>query len=345
MIFLNCDYNEGCHPKILERLVETNFDQCLGYGDDKYSKHARELIKKSLGTDDCDIYFLVSGTPTNVAALNQILKPYQAVMAPDTAHINVHETGMPEACGHKILTFPNQNGKITIEQIDEFMRQRNFEAVVEHSVEPKLVYITYPTEIGTLYTKKELEDLHAYCKKNDLYLYLDGARLGYGLTAEDGDITFEDIAKNCDMFYIGGTKCGALLGEAMVIMNDELKKGFRYVIKQTGQLLAKGRAAGIQFETLFTDNLYIDICANANAQACRVRDKLKEKGIEFLYETSTNQQFPIVPNSFLEATKDEYVFDKTKIISDDLSAIRICTSWATKDENIDKLIEIIDKNL
>ena len=154
----------------------------MGYGDDKYSKHARELIKKSLGTDDCDIYFLVSGTPTNVAALNQILKPYQAVMAPDTAHINVHETGMPEACGHKILTFPNQNGKITIEQIDEFMRQRNFEAVVEHSVEPKLVYITYPTEIGTLYTKKELEDLHAYCKKNDLYLYLDGARLGYGLT-------------------------------------------------------------------------------------------------------------------------------------------------------------------
>ncbi len=225
MIFLNCDYNEGCHPKILERLVETNFEQCLGYGDDKYSKHARELIKKSLGTEDCDIYFLVSGTPTNVSALNQILKPYQAVMAPDTAHINVHETGMPEACGHKILTFPNQNGKITIEQIDEFMRQRNFEAVVEHSVEPKLVYITYPTEIGTLYTKKELEDLHKYCKSHDLYLYLDGARLGYGLTAEDGDITFEDIAKNCDMFYIGGTKCGALLGEAMVIMNDELKKG------------------------------------------------------------------------------------------------------------------------
>lgn len=345
MIYLNCDYNEGCHPKILERLMETNFEQCLGYGDDKYSNHARELIKKYIGNENVDIYFLVSGTPTNVAALNHILKRYQAVMAPDTAHINVHETGMPEACGHKILTFPNQNGKITVEQISEFIKQRNFELVKEHSVEPKLVYITYPTEIGTLYSKKELVEISNFCKDNGLYLFLDGARLGYGLTAKEGDITIEDITKYCDMYYIGGTKCGALLGEAIVIVNDDLKEGFRYTIKQTGQLLAKGRAAGIQFETLFTDNLYMEICEQANNQACKVRDKLKEKGIKFLYETSTNQQFPILPNSFIEKTKNEFVFENQKIISEKESAVRICTSWATKDESIDRLIEIIEKEL
>lgn len=345
MIYLNCDYNEGCHPKILERLLETNMDQCFGYGDDKYSNHARELIKKAIGNDNIDIFFLVSGTPTNVAGLNQILRRHQAVMAPDTAHINVHETGMPESCGHKILTFPNQNGKITVEQIEDFINQRNFEPVVEHSVEPKLVYITYPTEIGTLYTKKELEDLRACCDRHNLYLYLDGARLGYGLTAEEGDITLQDIAKNCDMFYIGGTKCGALLGEAMVIVNDDLKEGFKYIIKQTGQLLAKGRTAGIQFETLFTENLYMDICGHANKQACMIRDALKAKNIDFLYETSTNQQFPILPNSFIEKTKNDFLFDATKIISPELSAVRICTSWATKDENVEKLIGIINKEL
>ncbi|EFW37850.1 threonine aldolase family protein [Treponema phagedenis] len=345
MIYFNCDYNEGGHPKILERLCETNLEQTAGYGKDDYCEKARKLIQKAMGREDADVHFLVSGTPTNVACLSHMLRRYQAVIAADSSHINVHETGMPESRGHKILEFENRNGKIELAQVEEFMQAREFEGKFEHAVMPKVVFITFPTETGTIYSKKELEELYRYCKAHELYLYIDGARLGYGLTAEGNDLSFQDVANNCDMFCIGGTKCGALLGEAVVILNDELKKDFRYTLKQGGQMLAKGRILGINFEVLFTDGLYFDICKHANEQAIRIRDTLKEKGIEFLVDSPTNQQFPIIPNSFFKATKNEFAFEIIKNVAGDKTAVRICTSWATKDENVDALIKRIEELL
>lgn len=344
MIYLNCDYNEGAHPKVLERIIQTNDTQEFGYGNDNYSIQAKKLIQKTINHPDAVIHFMVSGTPTNVAFISHVLKPYEAVIGPHTAHINVHETGAVEARGHKVMEIMSDDGKIRPNEVEDVVKALAREPE-SHVVEPKIVYITIPTEIGTMYTKKELVDMYNKCKELGLYLYVDGARLGYGLTSEGNDLDLKTIANNCDAFYIGGTKCGALCGEALILMNDYFKPHFVHSVKQAGQLLAKGRLLGAQFLALFEDNLYFDICRNANRLAIKVRNALEAKGIKFTIDSKTNQQFAILPNTFVEALKYEFAFEYNYVVDDEHTCYRICTSWATKEENIDRLIDRINELL
>ena len=339
MIRFDSDYIEGAHPKILKRIIETNYEQHPGYSNDKYTESAKEKIKKAIKNDNVDIHILVSGTQTNMTVISSILRSYQSVICADTGHINVHETGAIESFGNKVLTIQNEEGRITAKQIDELVKLYNEDDAPEHMVMPKLVFLALPTECGTNYTKDQLEEIYKTCKKNNLYLYIDGARLGYGLTAKDTDLKIEDIPNLCDVFYIGGTKCGALFGEAVVIVNDELKKDFRYYIKQRGALLAKGRLLGIQFDTLFEKELYFKICKHAVELALKVKEAAINKGYKLLYNSFTNQQFIIFPNDKLKELEKEFTFFKWKKIDDNNTAIRICTSWATTEENMDKLIE------
>ena len=338
MIRFDCDYLEGAHTKILKRLVESNFEQTPGYSNDEYTKYASAAIKRVCKSEDIDIHILVGGTQTNLTVISSILKPYQAVICVDKGHINVHETGAIESCGHKILTVESEDGKITAEQIQKVTKIHNDSDMAIHMVMPKLVFIALPTECGTNYTKKELEDIYKVCKENDMYLYIDGARLGYGLVAQDTDLKIEDIPNLCDVFYIGGTKQGALFGEAVVIVNDVLKKDFRYHIKQKGAMLAKGRLLGIQFETLMNNDLYFTLSRHAVNLAMKIREALITKGYKLLYDSYTNQQFVIIPNNKLKELNKEFTFFKVKDIDENNTAIRICTSWATTEENVDKLI-------
>ena len=341
MIQFQCDYEEGACPQILERLVETNLEQTVGYSEDEYCKQAREKIKKACDAPEADVHFLVGGTQTNYVVIRSILRPYQGVISAVTGHINVHETGAVEATGHKVLALPSKDGKITASQVRAYYDAHWNDADHEHIVQPGMVYISHPTENGTLYTKKELADLHEVCRKYGMLLFLDGARLGYGLMAETNDITLADLAKYTDVFYIGGTKVGALFGEAVVITNQALKKDFRYMIKQNGGMLAKGRLLGIQFDTLFTDDLYFKISAHADELAMKLKKIFLEKGYGLRYDSYTNQQFPILPDSHIEKLKEKYVFEFWEKVSDTESAVRFCTSWATKPEVVDELIKDI----
>ena len=263
MILFTSDYTEGAHPRIIEKLAETNMEQTVGYGEDPYCEEAREAIKKVCEAPEADVHFLVGGTQTNFTVISSILRPFQGVICADSGHINVHETGAVEATGHKVLALPSKEGKITGQQIKEYYDLHWSDESHEHIVQPKMVYISHPTEVGTLYTKAELEDISTVCKECGLYLFLDGARMGYGLMAPGTDVTLPDIAKCCDVFYIGGTKVGALFGEAVVITNPCLKQDFRYCIKQKGGMLAKGRLLGVQFLELFIDVLYYEISKHA----------------------------------------------------------------------------------
>ena len=338
MIRFDCDYLEGAHPKILKKIVETNYVQQAGYSNDEYTKRAKEKIKKAIGDENVDIHILVGGTQTNMTVISSILNSYQAVICADTGHINVHETGAVELFVNKVITVQNEFGKISATQIDKLMQRYVNDEAPEHMVMPKLVFISLPTECGTNYTKKELEDIREVCKKYDLYLYIDGARLGYGLVAKDTDLVLNDIPKLCDAFYIGGTKCGALMGEAVVLVNDELKQDFRYYIKQRGALLAKGRLLGLQFDVLFDDDLYFKIARQAVDLALKIKETAIEKGYKLLYNSFTNQQFIIMKNTKLKELNKKYCFYTWEKIDDKNTAVRICTSWATTDENVDKLI-------
>lgn len=339
MIRFDCDYLEGAHPKILKRIVETNYEQHAGYSTDDYTNSAISKIKKELKNENVDVHILVGGTQTNMIVVSSILKSYQAVICADTGHINTHETGAIESYGNKIIAVQNEEGKINAKQIEEVVKLHYEEELPEHTVMPKLVFISLPTECGTNYTKEELKNIYKTCKENNLYLYIDGARLGYGLNAKDTDLKLEDLPNFCDVFYIGGTKCGALFGEAVVIINDELKKDFRYYIKQKGGLLAKGRLLGIQFDTLFEKDLYFKICKQAVELAIKIKEAAIDKGYRLLYNSFTNQQFIIMPNDKLKELSKEFVFFKWKKIDKSNTAVRICTSWATTEENVDKLIE------
>lgn len=339
MIRFDCDYLEGAHPKILKKIVETNYEQQAGYSNDLYTDSAKEKIKKVLKRDDVDIHILVGGTQTNMTIISSILKSYQAVICVDTGHINVHETGAIESLGNKIIAVPNEEGRISAKQIEKVVKNHFEDNAPEHMAMPKLVFISLPTECGTNYTKKELEEIYNTCKKNNLYLYIDGARLGYGLVAKDTDLKIEDIPNLCDVFYIGGTKCGALFGEAVVIVNDELKKDFRYYIKQRGALLAKGRLLGIQFDALFEKELYFKICKQAVDLAIKIKEAAIENGYKLLFNSFTNQQFIIFPNTKLSELEEEFIFCKWQKMDEDNTAVRICTSWATTEENVGKLIE------
>lgn len=341
MIRFQCDYAEGAHPSILKRLEETNFDQTAGYGNDPYCESAKEKIKKLCESPEAEVHFLVGGTQTNFTAISSILRPHQGVLAAQSGHINVHETGAIEATGHKVLTLPSGDGKITAEQVKGAWEAHWKDADHEHIVQPGMVYISHPTENGTLYTKAELQALADVCRELEMPLFLDGARLGYGLMSQAADLTLADIANLTDVFYIGGTKVGALFGEAVVITNPALKKDFRYLIKQHGGMLAKGRLLGIQFDALFTDDLYFNLGKRADMLAMRLREAFLEKGYALCYDSYTNQQFPILPKDHLEKLKDRYSFGFWEEKEDGMQAVRFCTSWATTEEAVDALISDI----
>lgn len=342
MIRFQCDYAEGAHPLILKRLEETNFEQTAGYGNDPHCESARAKIREACKAPEADVHFLVGGTQANFTVISSILRPHQGVVSAVTGHINVHETGAVEATGHKVLALPSDDGKITAEQVRQYYEAHWSDEDHEHVVQPGMVYISHPTENGTLYSKEELKALSDACRKLGLPLFLDGARLGYGVMSEAGTLTLADIAELVDVFYIGGTKVGALFGEAVVITNPALKKDFRYLIKQNGGMLAKGRLLGIQFDVLFTDGLYFEIARHADELAMRLKEAFVKKGYGLRYDSYTNQQFPIIPNAHLEKLREKYSYGFWEAVDTDHSAVRFCTSWATREEAVEALIKEIE---
>lgn len=341
MIYFNSDYLEGAHPLIMERMCETNMAQTTGYGEDEYCEQARMLIKEACQTPDALVQFLVGGTQTNMTVISAALRPHQGVICAETGHINVHETGSIESYGHKVLTLPSNDGKITARQVQNYVKVHREDPSFEHMVQPGMVYISHPTETGTSYTKEELTALSETCRELGIYLFLDGARLAYGLAASDNDLDLPTIAKLCDVFYIGGTKCGALMGEAVVINHNDLKKDFRYIIKQKGGMLAKGRLLGLQFIGLFENGLYEEVGRHAIRLADKLRKAIREIGISFYNENTTNQIFIILEDDKIKALSKEFALGYTERVDENHSVMRICTSWATKEENVDKLIEAL----
>ncbi len=338
-----CDYAEGAHERILERLAATNREQTEVYGEDKYCGSARAIIKKLCRADDIDVHFLVGGTQTNACVITAALRPYKGVVSADTGHINVHETGAIEAYAHKILTIPSGDGKIYADEIRRLCDSHYNDVNHEHEVQPGMVYLSQPTENGTLYSKSELAAIHDVCRDFGMLLYIDGARLGYGLQSDINDVTLADLAELCDVFYIGGTKQGLLFGEALVITNNSLKKDFRYMIKQHGGLLAKGRLLGIQFEAMLEDGLYFTLADNADKLAMKLRHAFETAGYRMLYDSHTNQQYPILPDEMLERLSRDYAFSFWCKTDDTHSAVRVCTSWVTDEAAVDRLIADIAK--
>ena len=340
MIRFECDYSEGAHEKIMQRLMETNYEQTVGYSEDPYCASAREKIRIACDCPEAAVHFLVGGTQANATVISSILRPHQGVLSAASGHINVHETGAIEALGHKVLGLPHKDGKICAQQVRDYVAAHYADGSFEHIVQPGMVYISHPTEMGTLYTLKELTELSETCRELEIPLFVDGARLGYGLAA--GEVTLKDMAKLCDVFYIGGTKCGALFGEAVVITDKKLQKDFRYHIKQRGGMLAKGRLLGLQFDTLFTDGLYEKITGNAARQALRIREAFEKKGVKMHFDSPTNQQFPELTQAQMAALKKDFSFTYWEKAEGEYHAVRFCTSWATKDESVEKLIAAIE---
>lgn len=346
MIRFDSDYLEGCLPEILLKMQETNLEQTVGYGMDEHCAHARDLVRRACGgSPELDIHFLVGGTQTNATVISSVLRPYQGALCADSGHINVHETGAIEHSGHKVLALPSTNGKISAEQIDEAIEAHYADPSSVHTVQPGMVYISFPTEVGTLYSKSELTAISDVCHRRGIPLFIDGARLGYGLCSPACDVTLEDIARACDIFYIGGTKQGALFGEAVVFKNSNLSRDFRYCIKQNGGLLAKGRLLGIQFETLFADAepLYYKAAKNAIDKALKLRQAFALRGYTFLVDSYTNQQFPILPDSLIARLEKDFGFEpwqkmETSPTGEPMTAVRFVTSWATTDAAIDALV-------
>lgn len=343
MIYFNNDYSEGCIPEILEKLAQTNMEQTPGYGVDDHCKAAADKIRSLCGREDIAVHFLVGGTQTNLTVIAAALRPYQAVISAVSGHINVHETGAVEATGHKVIALPSDDGKITAQQVEKEVRSQSESMDAEHCAQPAMVYISNPTEYGTIYTLQELESIAAVCRQYGLYLFADGARLGYGLMAEGNDVTLADMARLCDAFYIGGTKVGALFGEAVVITNPVMNRDFRYMIKQRGGMLAKGRLLGLQFEALFENDTYFRIAAKANRQAAVIRETLAKLGYKLMVPNTTNQIFPILPNKVLDVLLKEFSFSEMGRIDSEHRAVRICTSWATSDVNVKTLCDRLEK--
>lgn len=334
------DYSEGGHPNILNKLIETNFAQHVGYGEDDYSIQAKEILKKKTNNPDAAIYFVSGGTQTNLLVISTLLQIHEAVISATTGHIYAHETGAIEATGHRVITVDTNDGKLKPTEIHQVLHAYTLRP---HVVKPKMVYISNSTEIGTIYTKQELEQLAEFCKSHHLLLFLDGARLGHALTAEHNDLTLPDIARLTDVFYIGGTKNGALLGEAIVFNSTDLAPEFDYVLKQKGALLAKGRLLGIQFLELFKDDLYFDLAAHANKMAQKIAQAVKQKGYTFLTPPTTNQVFPILPKEIIDKLSEKYLFFEWAVIDDNNSAIRLITSWATDEKKVDEFISDIQQ--
>jgi threonine aldolase len=337
MLRFECDYAEGCHPSILSALSATNDEQTPGYGLDPHCDNARRLIQDACQAPDADVHFLVGGTQANTTVIAAALRPYQGALCAVTGHINCHETGAVEATGHKVLPLPSDDGKITAQQIEDAWAAHWGDSTHEHIVQPGLVYLSHPTENGTTYSLSELTAISQVCRAHDLTLFLDGARLAYGLAAQP-DLTLPDLARLCDVFYIGGTKVGALFGEAVVITKPELKRDFRYFIKRHGGMLAKGRLLGLQFECLMKDGLYCDLGRHAVKQALRLRAAFEQKGFPLRYDSPSNQQYPIFPDEILAKLEEKYAFSFWEKTDKTHTAVRVCTSWHTTDEQVDALI-------
>lgn len=338
MIRFENDYSEGAHPRVLQALIDTNTAQTPGYGVDSYCETARATVRRLCEREDIDVHFLVGGTQTNTIAICAALRPHQGVIAATSGHIAVHESGAIEATGHKVITLPSEDGKITAEQVAALVKAHREDATHEHMAQPAMVYISQPTENGTVYTLSELDALWRCCQSLGLLLFIDGARLAYALTSPAADMTLPELAARCDAFYIGGTKVGALFGEALIISNPVMGRDFRYILKQRGAMLAKGRLLGVQFDALLRDGLYFEIGERANAQALRLQKALSEMGVPLRYDSPTNQQFPILPDSVLARLSEKYAYSFWERTDATHAAVRFCISWATRDEDVDALI-------
>ena len=344
MILFNCDYSEGAHADILRRLAETSMQQTAGYGEDPYCDRARELIANLCGRTDLDIHFLIGGTQTNFTVIAAALRPHQCVLCADAGHINVHESGAVEACGHKVSAIPSLDGKLTARQIEDAWHAHWDDETHEHMPQPRMVYISQPTELGTIYSRRELQEISEVCRRRGLYLYMDGARLGYGLCDEGNDLDLPAIASLCDAFYIGGTKVGALFGEAAVFTKHNMPRYVSTIAKQHGALLAKGRLLGLQFLALLNgedgtgSSPYYTMAAKADRQAMRIRAAFEAKGCAMLFDSPTNQQFPILTQAQREKLGEKYAFSFWEQVDEDRAAVRFCTSWATREEDVDALV-------
>ena len=343
MIRFNNDYNRACHEEILKALQNSAGDSYGGYGLDEMCDKAKNEIKKYLDCENADVHFLVGGTQTNFTIISSLLKPFECVLCADTGHINVHETGAVENTGHKVCALPSDFGKITASQVEKEAILFEESDIKEHITRPKMVYISFPTEVGTIYTKEELYALREVCDRHGLYLFIDGARLGYGLTCDECDVTAADIAKVSDVFYFGGTKCGAMFGEAVVFTRRDLSEDFRSYIKMNGAMLAKGWLLGLQFYTLFKDGLYFDICRNANKYAMMIKKAFADKNIPFWFDSPTNQQFVILENKVMEKLAEKYVFEYERKVDENHACVRFCTAWSTREEEVKELVSDIAK--
>lgn len=342
MLYFQNDYSEGAHPKVLEALVQSNMDKEAGYGTDSYTSRAKDKIRQACQKQDAAIDFLVGGTQTNAVVINSMLERYQGVIAADTGHINSHEAGAIEFTGHKVLALAHNQGKIPTDSLQDYLENFYADANNEHMVQPGMVYISHPTEYGTLYSKEELQSLSQVCQDFHLPLFLDGARLGYGVVAQESDLDLATISQLVDVFYIGGTKVGALCGEAVVFPDPSNRPAFfTTMIKQQGALLAKGRLLGVQFDALFTDNLYLEISHHALVMAQQIKDSLKEKGYRFYLNSPTNQIFIVIENKQLEKFGQKVVYSFWESFDENHTVIRLATSWATEQADVDKLIELL----
>lgn len=335
------DYQEGAHPAILKELERTNLFSSPGYGFDEFTMEAIQRIQKACGCPNADIHFLIGGTQANMVVIDAILTSYQGVICAASGHINVHEAGAIEATGHKVLALEENEGKITAEQIEKYVKDFEFDANRDHMVMPGMVYLSQPTEYGTLYSKKELTAISEVCHHNHMSLYIDGARLAYALASSENDVSLSDLASLCDAFYIGGTKCGALFGEAVVIPDPDRIPHFFTIIKSHGALLAKGRIAGIQFNELFKNNLYMTIGRKADEQAAHIKEALVQNGFKPLYQSPTNQIFFIIEDRLMEKLGEKIAYNYGEKYDENHSIIRFATSWATTDQAVDALIQII----
>lgn len=341
MISFESDYTTGAHPRLLQRLAETNMEVLSGYGNDAYCEAACKKIREACGCSDADVFFLVGGTQTNAVVISSMLREYEGVIAAKTGHVSLHEAGAIEITGHKVLELPQVDGKLEASVIKQFLEQFYQDENHEHMVFPGMVYLSYPTEYGTLYTKKELTDISKVCEEYQIPLFLDGARLGYGLMSREADLSLEDIARLCDVFYIGGTKVGALCGEAVVFTKNNMPKHFVNHVKRHGALMAKGRLLGVQFDALFTDGLYFEISKHAIEMAEKLKDIFKEKGYRFYLESPTNQQFFIIENERLEKLKEKVRFGFWEKYDETHTVVRFASSWSTTEEDLKYLREIL----
>ena len=341
MISFASDYIQGAHPQVLERLIETNMEQLSGYGTDKYTESAKEKIRQVCNRPNAGVYFLAGGTQTNMIVIDSLLLPHEGVISPMSGHINCHESGAVESTGHKILPIKSIDGKISAEEVDKFTSAFYSDENYEHMVSPGLVYISHPTEYGTLYTKAELGALRDVCKKYNMKLFIDGARLGYGLAGDGTDVTLETICDCCDVFYIGGTKMGALCGEAVVFPKGDMPKHYLTIAKRHGALLAKGRLLGVQFDALFTDNLYFQIGKHAMNMAHKMKQVFIDNGFEFYNNSPTNQIFVILENNLMEKLKEYVVFSFWEKYDDNHTVVRFATSFGTTENEIEQLNSIL----